>query len=61
MENRKGMVTALLRSWPRLRLGLMRRKGLERFLGRLKWLCVRERAGRNSPVFGGGVQVEVVG
>ena len=37
MENRKGMVTALLRSWLRLRLGLMRRKGFERFLGRLEW------------------------
>ena len=37
MENRKGMVTALLRSWLRLRLRLMRRKGFERFLGRLEW------------------------
>ena len=37
MENRKGMVTALLRSWLKLRLGLMRRKGLERILGRLEW------------------------
>ena len=37
MENRKGTVTALLRSWLRLRLGLMRRKGFERFLGRLEW------------------------
>ena len=37
MENRPGMVAALLRSWLRLRLGLMRRKGFERFLGRLEW------------------------
>ena len=37
MENRKGVVTALLRSWFGLRLGLMRRKGFERFLGRLEW------------------------
>ena len=31
------MVAALLRGWLRLRLGLMRRKGFERFLGRLEW------------------------
>ena len=37
MENRISMVTALLRGWLRLRLGLMRRKGFERFLGRLEW------------------------
>ena len=37
MENRKGMVTALLRSWLRLRLGLVRRRGFERFLWRLEW------------------------
>ena len=37
MENRKGMVTTLLRSWLRLRLGLTRKKGFERFLGRLEW------------------------
>ena len=37
MENRKGILTALLRSWPRLRLRRMRRKGFERFLGRLEW------------------------
>ena len=37
MENRKGIVTALLRSWLRLRLGLVRRKGFEMFLGRLEW------------------------
>ena len=37
MENRSGMVTASLRSWLRLRLGLMSRKGFERFLGRLEW------------------------
>ena len=45
MENRKGMVTALLRSWLRLRLGLMRRKGFERFLGRLEWAFVRPQGG----------------
>ena len=58
MENRKEMVTALLRSWLRLRLGLMRRKGFERFLGRLEW-ALRPQGG-NCPVFGRGVQVEVV-
>ena len=37
MENGKGMVSALLRNCIRLRLGLMRGKGFERFLGRLEW------------------------
>ena len=39
MENRKGMVTSLLRSWLRLRLGLMRRKGLG------KWALWPQRPG----------------
>ena len=58
MENRKGMVTALLRSWLRLKLGLMRRNGFERFLGEVG--VGFASVGRNCPVFGGGIQVEVV-
>ena len=41
IENRKGMVTALLRSWLRLRMGLMRKKGFEIFSGGWSGLCVR--------------------
>ena len=51
MEIKKGMVTTLLRSWLRLRLGLMRRKGFERFLGRLEW--VLRPQGGTAPFLGG--------
>ena len=53
MEDRKGMVTALLRSWLRLRLGLVRRKGFERFLRRLEW-ALRPQGG-TAPFFGWGM------
>ena len=53
MEDRKGMVTALLRSWLRLRLGLVRRKGFERFLGRLEW-ALRPQGGP-APFIGWGM------
>ena len=54
MENRKGMVTSLLRSWLRLRLGLMRRKGFERFLGRWEW-ALRSQGGTVPSLAGVGL------
>ena len=59
MENRKGMVTALLRSWLRLRLGLMRRKGFERFLGRLEW-ALRPQGG-TAPFLAGAYRWKLSG
>ena len=59
MEIRKGMVTALVRSWLRLRLGHMRRKGFERFLGRLEW-ALRPQGG-NAPFLAGAYRWKLSG
>ena len=59
MEKRKGMMTTLLRSWLRLRLGLMRRKGFERFLGRLEW-ALRPQGG-TAPFLAGAYKWKLSG
>ena len=57
MENRKGMVIALLRSWLRLRLRLVRRKGFEKFLGRLEW-ALRPQGG-TAPFLAGAYRCKL--
>ena len=51
MDNRKGMVTALLRRWLRVRLGFMRRKKFEIFPGRLE--CALRPQGGTAPFLAG--------
>ena len=51
MENRRGMVTALLRRWLMLRLGLVRKKGFEGFLERLE--CALRPQGGTAPFLAG--------
>ena len=47
MQNRKGMVSGLIRAWFKFGLGFgrLQRKGMKRLLGRLKW-ALRLQTGR---------------